>query len=137
MSAIEELAGEFGQGWFGTLFGESTPGGLPLNSTSAAFEVVRVVKSGAGLCFGFTGFSNAGSLQYVQVFDAQPQNTATGLTNGAIPKAVVAVPATSNFSVDWSTWGRAFSQGIIIACSSTAATLTLGTATIWVDAQYV
>lgn len=126
-----------GQGWFGALYGDYGPAGVPCNSTSNALEIVRVVKSGAGVLFGFSGFSNAGASQFILGFDKLPDNTATGLTNAEVPVLVVTVPAASNFSYDAGNWGRPFSRGMILACSSTAATLTLGTATVWLDAQYV
>lgn len=127
---VEDTTG--GQGWFGALYGDLDPAGLPCNSTSNVLEVTRVVKSGAGVLFGFSGFSNAAAAQFIQVFDSQ-----TLPVNTNVPVAILTVPAGSNFSLDFGNWGRAFSRGIILACSSTAATLTLGTATCWYDAQYV
>lgn len=136
------MSGSEGEGygtadWLSPLSGEVTPAGLPLNSNSQAAEISRIVKSGEGSCFGFSGFSNAGAQQFILAFDAVPSNTATGLTNGQVPVFVLSVPAASNFSSDWGQWGRSFTRGFILACSSTFATLTLGTATCWFDAQYV
>lgn len=123
------------EGWWSKLTGELSPAGLPLNSTSLAYENSRVVKSGAGTCFGLSGY-NSGPTQWVQVFDANaiPQN-------GAIPVAIEKAVTATNFSIDWgvfgSRWGRAFSRGIIVCNSSTGPTLTIASADCWFDVQYV
>lgn len=119
-------------GWWNRLDGEASPIGMPLNSSSLALEASRLVKSGPGTLFGFSGFSNKGAGQFVLVFDSRDLPAA-----GAVPVLVVNVAATSNFSYDAGQWGRAFHQGIAIANSSTVATLTAGSADCWIDAQYV
>lgn len=105
---------------------------LPRNSSSLALENVRPVKSGAGVLFGFSGYSNRGSAQYIHVYDR-----VTPPTSGAIPVMIINVAATTDFSADYGTWGRWFTQGIWLANSSTAGSYTAGSADTWFDAQYL
>lgn len=104
---------------------------LPLSSTSQALEASRVVKSGSGVLWGFSGISNAGGSQFVQAFDARELPA-----DGAIPIIVVGVGPGGNFSYDGGTMGRPFREGIILCCSSTLATKTIAAASCWFDAQY-
>lgn len=120
------------QGWADRYEGEDDPIGLPLNSTSGILEAFRVVKSGAGTLFGFSGFNSKVSAQFIQVFDAQ-----TVPADASVPVFVMTAPTVANFSVDFGFYGRAFHSGIVIVNSSTAATKTIGAADCWFDAQYV
>lgn len=121
-------------GWLDRGDGEIGPGGFPLNSKSQAYEASRVIKSGAGSLFGVTGY-NSGAAGFVLIFDLTPKD---GLVpaNGSIPEVVIAAPTLSNYFANYGTLGRAFKQGIVAAFSSTGPTLTLGTASVWFDAQY-
>src|SRR5207244_3002739 len=56
--------------YFSTL-GETEAPGWPLNSTSQALESSRIVKSGAGFLFGFGGFNNKASAQFILAFDVE------------------------------------------------------------------
>lgn len=112
--------------------GEENASGWPLNSTSLALENARLVKSGAGTLYGFSGFSNKNVAQFVLCFDLS-----TLPASGAVPVFVMTVPTVSNFAVWFGDTGRFFQQGIALANSSTAATLTAGLADCWFDAQYV
>lgn len=132
MSAATAAERDVLEGWFARLAGESGPGGFPCNSTSNALENSRVVKSGAGLLYGFSGFNNKAGSQFIQVFDASAVPA-----DGAVPVFVMTVPTVANFSVSWGTVGRAFSRGIVLVNSSTAATKTVGSADCWFDVQYV
>ena len=118
-------------GWFGRLFGEATPGGFPLNSTSRALEVFRTAKSGAGSLFGFSGFNTAATSQFILMLDQE-----TPPVNAQVPMVVWQASASSPFSCDFGTWGRSFFSGCVVCCSSTSTTVTLGTATCWFDVQY-
>lgn len=118
-------------GWAARFAGDGYDA-FPVNSHSLAFEASRVVKAGAGTLYGFSGFSNDTGSGFILGFDA-----AAVPSNGAVPVLVVATSAASNFSADWGQWGRAFTRGIILCYSTTAATLTLGSASVWIDAQYV
>lgn len=102
----------------------------PSNSTSTAYEASRVVKASAGLCFGAVGY-NSGAAQFVQLHDA-----ASVPADTAVPKVTFTVPATSNFALDFGTYGRQFTTGIVICNSSTGPTKTIGSANCWFDVQY-
>ena len=123
---------ELGEGWAGRFAGFDPSRGFPDSSTSLALEAAHTVKSGAGSLFGFSVYSNKASSQFILVFDSQ---TIPG--SGAVPVLVYTVGATSNLGVYYGTVGRAFGQGIYIANSSTAATLTAGSADCWFDVQYI
>lgn len=119
------------QRWFDRMAGEDSPAGFPLSSSSGQLEQFRVVKAGAGTLFGLSGFNSKAAAQFVLIFDSS-----SALSAGAVPVVVISVPASSNFSYDAGLWGRAFRSGIVVANSSTAATLTAGAADCWFDAQY-
>lgn len=120
--------------WRELLAGEFEASGVPLSATTNALAASLVVKSGAGLLFGISGFNNNAAAQFIQIFDAE-----TLPADGAIPSVVIKAPAntTGNFSADWIFPGRFFSRGIVICNSSTAATKTIGAADCWFDAQYI
>lgn len=103
----------------------------PLSVHSNAFENARLVKSGPGKLYGFQGY-NSGAAQFVLVLDAVSLPA-----NGAVPCFPIAVGATSVFSAFFGDTGRAFEQGIVLANSSTAPTLTIGAADCFFDAQYL
>ena len=104
---------------------------LPLNVHSNALAASIFVKSGQGALVGFTVYNSKASSQFVQVFDL------TSLpANGAIPDAVFTVGQTANLPVQWVPW-RVFRVGCVIANSSTAATLTIGSADCYFDVQYI
>lgn len=119
--------------------GYAEAGRYPYNSSSQALESSRIVKAGAGTLYGFSGFSNLAASQFILAFDAQPLATTGGPpANGTIPVVVIStLQATNNFSYAPGRYGRYFYQGIILCCSTTAATLTLGAANCWFDAQYI
>jgi hypothetical protein len=130
MSDLPEHAGL--AGWWERFAGEIGGGGLPVRSTSLAYEAFRVAKSGAGTCFGFSGYNSKATAQFILVFDRDKLPADT-----AVPVTIVNVPGASNFSVDYGIWGRAFSQGIIVCNSSTGPTKTIGSADCWFDVLYV
>ncbi len=102
------------------------------NSSSNTLQNSLVVKSGAGKLFGFSGYNNLASTQFSLGFD----QTAIP-ANGAVPEFVMKAPASENFWVSWAPNWRPFQEGWVICNSSTPATLTLGAANCWFDAQYV
>lgn len=106
-------------------------GRFPLNATSRAYEASHVVKTGGGQLYGFSGY-NSGPAQWIQVLDAQ-----TLLADGAIPGPILEVATLSAFAMDWGDVGRNFYVGIVILCSTTGPTKTLGSANCWFDVQYV
>lgn len=116
-----------------SLLGELQAAGLPISVSSLALEQFHTIKSGAGTLYGFTAYSNKGSGQFIQLFDQEGGSPASG----AVPVAVFAVNATTHIGIDYGVVGRFFSQGIVIANSSTVATQTAGSADCYFDVQYV
>lgn len=103
----------------------------PTNATTTAYATNLVVKATPGVLFGISGYNSNASAQFIQIHDA------TSLpSNGAAPKVLISVPATSPFSIDFGQFGRFFGTGIVVCNSSTGPTKTIGSADIWVDAQY-
>ena len=99
--------------------------------STAALDDSDAIKASAGTLYGMSGINDSASDQYIQVF-----NSATVPSNGTVPKVVIFIPAKSNFSVDFGTYGYAFSTGISWSNSSTLATKTIGSADCWVNAIY-
>ena len=99
--------------------------------STAAYAASLVVKATAGTLFGLSGYNSKTSAQFLQVHDAAELPADT-----AVPAVVITVPATSNFSIDFGERGRWFNTGIVICNSSTGPTKTIGSADVWVDAQY-
>ena len=110
--------------------------GPPLNSYSLAYENVRVVKSGAGMLFGFSVYSSKAAAQWIHVFDVSPSSSG-GVPSGAVPVAIFTVATVANLDVTWTFPGRFFSRGCILANSTTGPTYTAGAADTWFDAQYI
>lgn len=131
---IEDVAGSvLVKQAFKDLIAEFYASGLPLNSHSNGYEAFRVVKTGPGYLFGFSGYSSNASGQFIQVHDSQ------GLpADGAVPAMVISCgTAASNFSAYFALPGRAFLYGIVLCNSSTAASKTIGSADTWFDAQFI
>lgn len=110
----------------------STAGQAPTNAATAAYAASLVVKATPGTLFGLTGYNSKGSTQFIQLHDATALPADT-----AVPKVVITVPATSNFSIDFGAYGKRFATGIVVANSSTGPTLTTGSADVWAEARYV
>ena len=92
----------------------------------------RLVVPGQAILYGFTACStNAGS-QFILLFDS-----ATSPANGAVPLAFF--PCSTNNLVQeyYGHVGRHCYQGITLCNSSTAATLTAGSADTLFDVQYI
>lgn len=104
---------------------------ITLNSTSEAYEASRVIKPKPGVLLGMTGYNSKASAQFIQVHDS-----AGVPAEGAIPKILISVAASSPFSIDYTQIGRLFKYGIVVCNSSTGPTKTVGSADVWFDAQY-
>ena len=105
--------------------------GYPLSASSLALQASFNVTSGPARLFGFQIYSNKAAAQFIQLFDST-----AAPASGAVPVCVFTVGATANLATAWTWPGRWFSRGIWIANSSTAATLTAGSADCYFDVQY-
>ena len=101
------------------------------STRSAAYELIRQVKIGEGLLFGFSVYNSKGSAQFVQVFDK-----GSIPVTGDVPECVFTMAASSNFGANWIP-GRLFRQGCWVANSSTGPTYTAGSADCFFDVQFL
>lgn len=103
----------------------------PDNTTSSGYEASRVIKASAGNLYSVVGYNSKSSTQFIHLHDA----TALPINN-SLPKVVLSVPATSNFSYSADKFGRYFVSGIVVCNSSTGPYKTIGSADCWFDCQY-
>lgn len=106
--------------------------GAPIVAFNSGADVTNlVVKAAPGVLHSVFGANNAAALRYVHIFNlvALPANgTAPGFTP-------IIVPPATNFSVVFPR-GRTFATGIVIASSSTYATLTITLAAdMWLSGE--
>lgn len=99
------------------------------NRTTAAYSKSLVIAASPAKLHKVTGY-NSGSAQFIQLHDAASLPADT-----SVPDVVIAVPATSNFTIDFGEVGRVFGTGIVICNSSTGPTKTEGADDCWFDAQ--
>lgn len=102
------------------------------NASTTAYATSLVIKASAGTLYGLSGYNSKASVQFIQLHDATSLPADT-----AVPKIVFTAQPSSPFAIDFGQRGRAFGTGIVICNSSTGPTKTVGSADIWVDAQYV
>jgi hypothetical protein len=103
---------------------------LPSNKHSTGLAN-SIVISGAHELYGFTVNNTKAAAQYVLVFDL-----ATLPSTGAVPDVSLTASASLDKGVVWLP-ARRMNQGIVIANSSTADTLTIGSADCFFDVQYL
>lgn len=133
-------AEEVARRWKQLLSGEFGPTGPPVNASSTAYSNSIVVKSGAGMLFGFAIYSSKTAAQWIQLFDS-----ATIPADGAVPNAIWVVGAGNGatplaaavLNVTWTFPGRFFDRGLVLVNSTTGPTKTIGAADTWFDAQYI
>jgi hypothetical protein len=136
VSLGDEIAGE--NRTDGVLMGSqraiSSSTGAATSSNAGALATNAIVKAAPGRLYKATvGNGTAGVAGWVMVLDS-----ATLPGNGATPKWRKAIGVTpADVEIDFSAVGGLFcSAGIVIALSTTEATLTIGAATLCVDALY-
>lgn len=99
---------------------------------SAALETSSVSKAAAGNLYAVFGWNNNAAVRYFHIY-----NSATVPADTTVPKICIPVAAGGSFSLDLTLYGKQFAAGISWACSTTAATKTLGAADFWVTLGYV
>lgn len=102
------------------------------NVTTTAYATNLVVKASAGRLMGLQGYSSKATAQFILIHDV-----AALPADGQVPKIIIPVAATSPFSIDFGRFGRQFANGVVVCCSTTGPTKTIGSADIWVDAQVI
>jgi len=102
------------------------------NTTVAAYAASLVISDHPAQLVRVTGYNSKGSAQFIQLHDAASLPADT-----AIPKCVITVTATANFTIDFAVEPRVFNAGIIVCNSSTGPTKTIGSADCWFDAQFI
>lgn len=122
--------GPAGEGFVTPSASATVPETAPSNATVAAYAASLVIKATPGVLLGLSGY-NSGAAQFIQIHDA-----ASLPANATVPAVPIAVPAASNFSIDFGVYGRKFATGIVVCNSSTGPTKTIGAADCWFDAQY-
>lgn len=132
--AADKLSGQLGglERWL-RIIADNTAPVVPSypNSTSQKLENSRVVNSGRTQLYGFAGTNTKASSQFILAFDASAIPS-----NGAVPVFTLTAAASSDFWVSWAPAWRNFQEGVVLCNSSTLATLTIGSADCWFDAQY-
>lgn len=103
---------------------------LPDSKHSNGYANSIVVKTGAGVLYGFTVYSSNAAAQFIQVFDAAAVPADT-----AVPTVLLTVAAAGNLGVTYIP-GRKFLYGIVLCNSSTGPTKTIGAADCFFDAQF-
>jgi hypothetical protein len=103
---------------------------LPANKRSTVLAS-SIVVSGAHELYGFTVNNTKASAQYILVFDL-----AVLPSNGAVPDVSLTAAASTDKGVVWLP-ARRMNQGVVIANSSTADSLTIGSADCFFDVQYL
>lgn len=110
---------------------QSASTGALSNITTTAYATNLVIKGSPGRLYRLAGYNSLASAQFIQLHDASSLPADT-----SVPKVILTVGASSNFSVDFGLLGRYFAVGIVVCNSSTGPTKTIGSANIWVDAGY-
>lgn len=104
---------------------------VPTAAQTTAYAASLVAKGTAGTLFQVFGYNSHSATVFIQV-----HNTTSLPANASVPIITIAVPPTSNFSIDLGLRGSAFGTGITIASSSTGPTLTVSGSTAWINALY-
>lgn len=104
---------------------------IPANNYSTRLENARIIKTGAGILYGFTVTNTNASAQFVLVFDSR-----TVPADTAVPIIAISVPGGNGTGFNWIP-GRSFLYGIVLCNSSTQATKTIGAADCLFDAQFM
>ncbi len=112
---------------------DSTAIYAPTVASSTAYANNIIIKASPGVLYNLTGYNSKTSSQFILLL-----NATTVLGNGnATSFPALNVPAGQTFSLDFGgKFGRFFSTGMVIVNSSTANSITIGSADCWFDALY-
>lgn len=102
----------------------------PLNFNVGALRNAIVVP-GRVVVYGFTAYNTSAAAVFLSVIDASAVPA-----NGAVPLFSWPLAAHNGAGFDWTPRGRQFQTGLVLAVSSTDATLTLGEAVGLFDVQF-
>lgn len=116
----------------GDLLNAFADAGLPINAHSVALAASLVVWTQPSYLLSFTVSNTAAAATFVQFHDANALPA-----NGAVPLATFTVAANADKVVAFTLPGVLFRQGVVLASSSTAPTLTLAGANCFFMAQFL
>ena len=102
----------------------------PLNYNEGALRN-HIVVPGRIVVYGFTVYSTSAAAEFLCVFDANALPA-----NGSVPLWSWALAAHDGAGFDWTPRGRQFQTGLVLAGSSTDATLTATEAVYFFDVQF-
>ena len=105
--------------------------GAPSSATTPAYAASIIAKAAPGTVYYVTGYNSGVSAKFIQIHDASALPA-----DGAVPAVLLSVAGSSNFSLYFGTFGRYFSNGIVVCNSSTGPTKTIGAADCWIDVGY-
>lgn len=114
------------------LLGEFYAAGLPLTKSSIALAASLVGCGESCYLTAFTVLNTNAAAQFIQLHDSR---TLPG--NGAVPTVSFTVPGSSDKTVSYALPGLKFLAGVVIANSSTSATLTIGSADCFFNVQSI
>jgi hypothetical protein len=106
-------------------------GPQPQSASSVALASSIVAVSGQAWLYGVQVNNTKASAQFVLLFDRSDLPA-----NGAVPVASFAAAASTNLGIYYGSLGRWMARGIVLANSSTSATLTIGSADCFFDVQF-
>ena len=109
---------------------QENPWQAPNNNPTTAYSNNKIAKAAPGVLYGLSGY-NSGPAQFLQLHDS-----ATLPADASVPVAMIAIPAASNFSMDFGVYGMGFIKGIAICNSTTGPVKTLGAADCWLSPRY-
>lgn len=100
-------------------------------AASTALETGRVVKNSAGTLYNLVVDNSNVAARFLQI-----HNTTAVPADGVTPVLVFRIPAATSVVLDFGRYGMRFTTGISVCFSTTLGTKTLGTADMWVVANY-
>lgn len=110
---------------------DATAAYAPTNATTTVLSNNLVIKNTSGTLFSFSCHNNKNQAQYIQLHNA------TALpADGSVPVFVFKINSDTSIFIEWSVFGRHFTNGIVICNSSTVATKTIGVNDCFFDVQY-